>query len=262
MTVLLSADDVPPVEVQRRDGPSPFFIVCDHAGRRVPRALKSLGLSEEQLSRHIAWDLGAVEVASRLGELLGAHTVWQRYSRLVIDCNRPLGASDSIVARSEITDIPGNRQVAPDAAEARAEEIFRPYHDEIRRALDAREAARRPTILVAVHSFTPVFQGVARAWHAGVLSLRDRRVAEPLLRALRDEGDLMIGDNQPYSAGDLTDYTLVRHGEQRALPHVELEIRQDLLDSGQGQDAWAARLARLLPAAVRDLPARDPSRAP
>jgi predicted N-formylglutamate amidohydrolase len=262
VTLLLSSDDVPPVGVQGQDGPSPVFIVCDHAGRLVPRALRSLRLSEEQLSTHIAWDLGAAELARRLGALLGAHTVWQRYSRLVIDCNRPLVAPDSIVARSENTDIPGNQEVAPDAAEARANEIFRPYHDEIERALAAREAAGRPTILVSVHSFTPVFLGVARSWHAGVLSLRDRRVAEPLLKALRGEGDLMIGDNQPYSAGDLTDYTIVHHGERRALPHVELEIRQDLIASGQGQDAWAARLARLLPTAIRDLRARDPQRAP
>lgn len=262
MTLLLSSDDVPAVAVQGRDGPSPFFIVCDHAGRRVPRSLGSLGLSDEQLSRHIAWDLGAGELARRLGALLGAHTVWQRYSRLVIDCNRPLGAPDSIAARSETTDIPGNQQVAPEAAEARANEIFRPYHDEIQRALAARAAAGRPTFLVSVHSFTPVFLGVARSWHAGVLSLRDRRMAEPLLNALRDEGDLEIGDNQPYSAGDVTDYTIVHHGEGRALPHVELEIRQDLIASGQGQDTWAARLARLLPTAIRDVRARDPQRAP
>jgi predicted N-formylglutamate amidohydrolase len=252
--VLLSPDDVDPFDVQGVDGRSPFFIICDHAGRAIPRSLGSLGLSEEQLATHIAWDIGAAGVARRLGASLGAYTVCQRYSRLVIDCNRPLGAADSIAPRSERTLIPGNQTVGPDAAQERAREIFHPYHDEIGRALDERAAKGRLTILVAMHSFTPVFLDVPRPWHVGVLYNRDARLANPLLRALRDEGDLVVGDNEPYAVGDLTDYSIVHHGERRGLPHVELEIRQDLIADGQGQDGWAARLARLLSVAIRDMP--------
>ena len=252
--VLLSPDDVAPLDVQGRDGRSPFFIVCDHAGRVIPRSLSALGLSEDELAGHIAWDIGAAGVAQRLGAALGAHTVLQRYSRLVIDCNRPLDAADSIVPRSEKTRIPGNQNVGPGAAEERARAIFHPYHDEIRTALDQREAVGLPTVLVAMHSFTPVFMDAARPWHVGVLYNRDARVARPLLEALRGEGDLVVGENEPYAAGDLTDYSIVQHGERRGLPHVEIEIRQDLIADGRGQDAWAERLARVLPAAISALP--------
>jgi predicted N-formylglutamate amidohydrolase len=248
--VLLAHDEPAPVEVQDPDGASPFFIICDHAGRLIPRALGSLGLPAADLERHIAWDIGAAGVARRLGAALGAHTVWQRYSRLVIDCNRPLDAPDSIARRSEQTVIPGNQAVAPAAAELRARAIFHPYHDEIRRALDRRRDQGRPTVLVAMHSFTPVFLQVPRPWHAGVLYNRDSRVARSLLQALRDEGDLVVGDNQPYAVGDLTDYSVVQHGERRGLPHVELELRQDLIATEAGQQAWAERLARVLPLVI------------
>jgi predicted N-formylglutamate amidohydrolase len=251
--VLLSEDDVAPLEVARPDGPSPFLIICDHAGRLIPRSLGALGLPAAELERHIAWDIGAAGVARRLGAALGAHTVWQRYSRLVIDCNRPLDAPDSIAPRSERTVIPGNQNVAPAAAEARAREIFHPYHDEIRAALDRRQAQERSTVLVAMHSFTPVYLEVPRPWQIGVLYNRDARVAKPLLRALRGEGDLVVGDNEPYAVGDLTDYSVVNHGERRKVPHVELEIRQDLIADERGQEAWAERLARLLPSVIQGL---------
>jgi predicted N-formylglutamate amidohydrolase len=257
--VLLAEDEVAPLEVEGPDGASPFFIICDHAGRLIPRALGTLGLPASELERHIAWDIGAAGVARRLGAALGAHTVWQRYSRLVIDCNRPLDVPDSIARRSEQTVIPGNQDVAPEAAEARAREIFHPYHDEIRTALDRRRDEGRLTVLIAMHSFTPVFLDVPRPWHVGVLYNRDSRVARPLLQALRDEGDLVVGDNQPYAVGDLTDYSVVRHGERRGLPHVELEIRQDLIADEQGQEAWARRLARLLPLVISNTLAPPPS---
>ena len=248
------------MEVQGLDAPSPFFFTCDHAGRLIPRALESLGLSPEQLTRHIAWDIGAAGVARRLGTLLGATTVCQRYSRLVIDCNRPLDAVDSIVLESERILIPGNRGLDLAATAARADEVFHPYHGEIRRALDARQAAGRPTVLVTVHSFTPSFLGVSRPWHAVVLHNRDARLATPLLQALRAEDGLVVGDNQPYAAGELTDYSIVQHGERRGLPHVELEIRQDLIADERGQEAWAARLARLLPIALQGMADRPPPR--
>jgi predicted N-formylglutamate amidohydrolase len=252
--VLLSGDDEGPFDVQGREGRSPFFIICDHAERRLPRALGNLGLSEADLSTHIAWDIGAGGVARSLAAKLDACVVWQRYSRLAIDCNRALSAPDSIATRSERTSVPGNKDVGPSEAEARAREIFHPYHDGIARLLDERAAARRLTILVAMHSFTPVFLDVPRPWQVGVLSNRDRRVAEPLLRALRAEGDLVVGDNEPYAVTDDSDFSINHHGERRGLPCVEIEIRQDLVANEAGQRAWAERFARLLVAAADSLP--------
>ena len=254
--MLLGADDPPPFDLSGRDAPSPFVIICDHASRRLPRALDSLGLSSGALATHIAWDIGALGVARALASALDAFVAWQRYSRLVIDCNRPLSSADSIVQRSERTDVPGNANLTAADAAARAAEIFRPYHAEIRNHLDTRRAAHRPALLVSVHSFTPVFLDVARPWHCGVLFNRDARLAEPLLRLLRDEPGLVVGCNEPYAASDLTDFSLVHHGEARDIPCVEIEIRQDLIDDPAAQNAWAQRLARLLPAAAQPLLAR------
>ena len=254
--MLLGADDPPPFDIFGRDAPSPFVIICDHASRRLPRALDSLGLSSGALATHIAWDIGALGVARALASALDAFIAWQRYSRLVIDCNRPLSSADSIVTRSERTDVPGNANLTAADAAARAAEIFHPYHAEIRNHLDTRRAARRPAMLVSVHSFTPVFLDVARPWHCGVLFNRDARLAEPLLRLLRDEPDLVVGCNEPYAASDLTDFSLVHHGEARGIPCVEIEIRQDLIGDPAAQNAWAQRLARLLPAAAQPLLAR------
>jgi predicted N-formylglutamate amidohydrolase len=253
-TTLLEEDEPPPFEVAGHDGRSPFVVTCDHAGRRLPRSLGTLGLSESELAMHIAWDIGARGVALRLATALDAFVACQRYSRLAIDCNRPLGAVDSIATMSERTLIPGNQGVSAPEVAARAREIFHPYHEQIRGELDRRAATGRAAILVAVHSFTPVFLDVPRPWHAGVLFNRDARLATPLLRLLRAEPELVVGCNEPYAADDLCDFSVVHHGEQRGLVHVELEIRQDLIADEAGQLVWAARLARLLPRACEELP--------
>jgi len=223
-------------------------MTCDHAGRRLPRALGSLGLSEADLTRHVAWDIGAADVARKLAARLEAFLILQTYSRLVIDCNRPLGTETSIATHSEDTTIPGNLQVSPEDAELRASAIFHPYHERIRSELDRRQRNGLETVLVAVHSFTPRFRQLDRPWHAGVLYNRDSRLACLLLELLQKDAAnaLLIGDNQPYSASDLTDYGIIEHGERRGVPHVELEIRQDLIADEAGQNVWAERLARLL----------------
>jgi predicted N-formylglutamate amidohydrolase len=170
----------------------------------------------------------------------------------VIDCNRDPTVPSSIPEISETTAIPGNRGLGETARAARVEAIFRPYHEGIAAALDRRAAAGRATALVALHSFTPVFKGVARPWHAAVLYNRDARLAHPLFELLNAEEGLVVGDNEPYAVSDLTDYTVPVHGERRGLPHVEIEIRQDLIADPAGQTAWAERLARLLPAAYAE----------
>jgi predicted N-formylglutamate amidohydrolase len=250
---LLDPDEPGPAALANEAGGSVFFFASDHGGRAFPRRLGRLGLSEPDTLRHIAWDLGIAEVGRLLSAQLDAALIVQTYSRLVIDCNRDPSAPSSIAEISEDTEIPGNRNLTETDRAARRDAIFRPYQDTIAAALDRRRAAGRASVLVALHSFTPVFRGVSRPWQIGVLFNRDARLARPLIDLLRAEGDLTVGENEPYRVTDLTDYTVPVHGERRGLPHVEIEIRQDLITELAGQAAWAARLARLLPAAWEQL---------
>jgi len=249
---LLEPDEPDPVTLDNEAGRSVFFLTCDHAGRAIPRRLGGLGLPERETQRHIAWDIGIGAVGRRLSRLLDAALIRQTYSRLVIDCNRDPEVPSSIPEISETTAIPGNRGLSKAARTTRIDAVFRPYHARIAAALDGRAAAGQATVLVALHSFTPLFKEVARPWHAAVLYNRDARLARPLFELLSAEGGLVVGDNQPYAVSDLTDYTVPVHGERRGLPHVEIEIRQDLITEPAGQADWAERLARLLPAAYAE----------
>jgi predicted N-formylglutamate amidohydrolase len=246
---LLAPDEPSPVTVTNADGKSPFLIVCDHAGNYLPRCLKMLGLAQVECERHIAWDIGAGAVACMLGDAFGATVIRQHYSRLAIDCNRTPGWETSIVQVSERTAVPGNIGLSKPEIDARVREIFQPYHDRIALELDRRRQAGRATALIAMHSFTPVYDSVARPWHIGILYNRDARLAQVLIDLLRCEQGLIVGDNEPYRVTDTSDYTIPIHGEQRGLPHVEIEIRQDLLADEDGQRRWASILARLLPEA-------------
>lgn len=248
---LLEPDEPEPVEFIPGASTSAYLLTCDHAGRRLPRALGNLGLSEGELQMHIAWDIGAAAVTRQLAQQLEACAFLQRYSRLVIDCNRPLGVASSIAPQSEHVQIPGNQAVSELDARLRAQAVFEPYHARIEQELERRARAGQPTILVSMHSFTPCFMGVDRPWHAGVLYNRDPRLARPLLQLLRAEPGLEVGDNQPYAVSDQSDYGVVQYGERRGLLHVEVEVRQDLIGEQAGQSEWAQRFARLLPQAVR-----------
>ena len=243
---LLADDEPPPFSVEREHGASRFVLICDHAGRRIPRALGTLGLDDAERSRHIAWDIGALGVARRVSARLDAVLIAQTYSRLVIDCNRPLDAPTSIARRSEETDIPGNRDVAPADAAMRAREIFAPYHARIAAELDRRRALGLPVVLVSMHSFTPVYAGVARPWQVGLLYHRDARLAHALIARIRAERRWTVGDNEPYSVSDGTDYAIPVHGERRGLVHAEIEIRQDLIESEAGQAEWGDHFATWL----------------
>jgi predicted N-formylglutamate amidohydrolase len=249
---LLGPGEPGPFTLANAAGGSVFLLTCDHGGREIPRGLGRLGLAEPDTFRHIAWDIGIADVGRRLSPQLDAALIVQTYSRLVIDCNRDPSVPSSIPEISEDTEIPGNRNLTETDRAARQIAIFRPYQDRIAALLDERRSAGRASILVALHSFTPVFRGVARPWHVGVLFNRDARLARPLLDLLRAEGDLVVGENEPYRVTDLTDYTVPVHGERRGLPYVEIEIRQDLITEPAGQAAWADRLARLLPAAYAE----------
>jgi predicted N-formylglutamate amidohydrolase len=245
-SLLLGSEDSAPVFEQNPAGRSPFLLVSDHFGRELPRRLGNLGLPEGELVRHIAWDIGIAGVATALSDRLDAHLIAQNYSRLVIDCNRPPHVAGSIPRISEATVIPGNEGLAEDAIEARKREVFDPYHRRIGEVIDRRKRSALPTVLVALHSFTPVYKGVARPWHVAALYRNGGPLPPLLLQALRAEGDLVVGDNEPYAVGEETDYTIPVHGEARGLINTGIEICQDLIADASGQQQWAERLARIL----------------
>jgi predicted N-formylglutamate amidohydrolase len=244
MDALLAPDEGPAVEV--REGGGPLVIVCEHASNRLPRALGTLGLKPSDLDRHIAFDLGAAEVAGGIADLTEGSTVLQRYSRLAVDCNREPDLPDTVTPFSEDTEIPGNVGLSAEAKASRIRALWEPFHAAIDRLLDRRRAARRPTALVTMHSFTPVYRGAWRPWHVGIISTTERSLADAMLLLLRRDPHLVVGDNQPYSARDHVDYTIRRHGRDRGLPHVMIEVRNDLLQAAHDVAAWTERLAEVL----------------
>jgi len=239
---LLAPGEPPAVEIVNADGSSSAVLVCDHASNRVPDRLDGLGLDPLQLADHIGWDPGAADVAHRLSAHLDAPLLLSGYSRLVIDCNRPLCNEESIAQQSASVPVPCNRGLTPEQRDTRVNSLFQPYHDAIARLLDSR--CERPSVLLSIHSFTPVLNGAQRPWHIGVSYGRDNRLGTLMFRALSQPGDLVVGDNEPYPIEDLVDYTLPLHGEGRGLPNVMIEIRQDGIRTEVSADAWAARLAQ------------------
>jgi predicted N-formylglutamate amidohydrolase len=253
--MLLAVDESPPFTLHRPDGASPFVLVGDHASAAVPRALASLGLERAELSRHIALDLGVDALGRALSARLDAPFVAQRYSRLVCDANRDPSHPACVAESSDGTAIPGNTALSAAERAARVAEVHAPYHTAIGALLDARAARGMRSVLVALHSFTPQLRsgGTPRPWHVGVLyGGGDERFAVQLLTALGDEPGLCVAANEPYRF-DGTDYTVPLHASARALPYVELELRQDTLAEAAGVAAMANTLERALTHALAAL---------
>lgn len=244
---LLGPDDPPAVRVHNPQGKGPGVIVCDHAANAVPGALGSLGLPAPALERHIAYDIGAVEIARRLAEALDLPAVLAGYSRLVVDLNRPPEDFTSIREIYDGAVIPGNRRLSDTARAARLSELFHPYHAAVRETL-ARARDRTPCpAVISVHSCTDTYRGETRPWHIGVLSNRDRRMADRVLQRLpAHRPDLTIGDNKPYSGLDPYGYTIETHALPAGLPNILFEVRQDLIGASAGQDTYADILATVL----------------
>ena len=242
--MLLSPLDPPPFTLHRAVRRWPAVLVCDHASNAVPARLGQLGLTDDQLSQHIAWDIGAARLAEHLSQRLHLPLVSSGYSRLVVDCNRDPHSEASMLAVSDGHAIPGNAGLSAADRDARIRAIFEPYHAAIVAELAA-TACEAPA-LIAIHSFTPAMRGQARPWHCGILWDRDGRLPLPMLDALHAEPGLVVGDNEPYSGRDPSDYTVGVHGEAHGRPHVCIEVRQDLLQSASGVLEWGERFARVL----------------
>lgn len=239
---LLAHDEPPAFEQVNANGSSRFVLVCDHASKRVPRCLNNLGLTPHQLDDHIGWDPGAAEVARILSKNLDAPLVLSEYSRLVIDCNRPLHSAQSIVEQSAGVLVPGNQQISNQERARRINDLFTPYHNAINQLLSSR--ITRPTILLSIHSFTPVLNNQQRPWHIGISFWRDDRFAKLLINALKKSDDIVVGDNEPYAIDAEFDYAVPVHGEARGLPSAMVEMRQDGIRTAAGVEQWAARLTQ------------------
>lgn len=234
--------------VNNLGGLSPLLLLGDHAGRAIPTSLGHLGLTSEQLERHIAWDIGVAGLGLALAKRLDAVFINQRYSRLVIDCNRDVAADDCIAAKSDGVTVLGNLLLTPEARAARVTEIYSPYHARIAAELNERRARRQPTILLSLHSFTPIMNGLHRPWRFGVLHRNDSAFSLAMLNALRARWPGEVGDNQPY-AMDGADFTIPFHADANGLDYMELEVRQNLLSSAAAQEEIGKDLAEFFIAA-------------
>ena len=239
--------------VLNRHGRGGVVLVCEHASPFIPPAFAGLGLSQADQLRHIGWDLGALALAQQLAALLDAPLVHATYSRLLLDLNRPVHASDSIVRHSEDTAIPGNANLSAAESQLRQARIYEPFHAELDALIDKRVRAGMPTAVVSIHTFTPRYHGVERPWQVGVISQHDRSLADALLAALATNTGLCVGDNLPYGPHHGVYHSLERHGEARGLRGAMIEVRNDLLDAA-GQKHWANILNDALCTALKRTP--------
>ncbi len=250
---LIDPSEGSPVAVDRSDGAGDVILVCEHASRRIPASLGDLGLDDAALESHIAWDIGALSVAELVSSALDATLVTQTFSRLAYDCNRPPEALDAMPARSEIYDIPGNRDLSDEARTSRTVALYHPFHQTLSGLVEARIAAGRTPVLVTVHSFTPVYFGAHRDGELGILHDADTRLADALLEAATAHGLEGVRRNYPYGPADGVTHTLKRHALPRGLLNVMLEIRHDQIRDHVGQTLWAGRVAELIRAALSSL---------
>ena len=245
---LIGPDDPPPVALWNEGAAAPVLVVCDHAANAVARSLNNLGLTRDHLGDHIAYDPGTSELACSLAERLGAAAILAGYSRLLIDTNRPCGHPQSIVTQSDGVDIPGNHDLSEADREQRAKAFFWPYHAAIGAQLaHLWRTTGTPPALISVHSFTPGLRSrsEARPWPVGVMSNRDRRLAERMIAALSGRDGLIVGDNQPYSGREVG-FTVDTHAGAAGLPHVTFEVRQDELSDSVGVARWVELISDAL----------------
>ena len=249
---LLGPADPPPFDFIDRRGAARCLVVADHAGNAVPASLQGLGLGQDVFQEHIAVDIGSRAMASLLAERLGAPLVLANYSRLVVDLNRGLDDPTAFIPVSDGVVIPGNQNLSVAEKQRRSSSIHRPYHHAIDGLIDDYLEQGTVPVLISVHSFTLVLDNRRRPWHIGVLWDKDPRIALPLLARLRQDRELIVGDNEPYSGRHPADYTVDHHAEGRGLAHAALELRQDLLRDMDAVERWASLLAEALAEILAD----------
>lgn len=237
---LLTDADPDPIDFFNPDGDADVLLVCEHAGQHVPEKLYGLQLSNSDMDKHIGWDIGAAAVTKKMSKLLNAPAILQRYSRLVIDCNRPPEAPDAMPEVADNVPIPGNQNLHPAARRQRVDEIFWPFHHVVEEAIQS----KRYRLVLSIHSFTPQLGDEARPWPLAFLFRGDAATPTKLASFIREsQPDLPIGMNEPYQIDDESDWFVPHHGEKNNIPHSLIEIRNDQIETENGQQLWAAQLA-------------------
>jgi predicted N-formylglutamate amidohydrolase len=238
MTLLQSGEPAP-FELLNADSPAPFLLICDHASRAVPKSLGDLGVPKDAFDKHVAWDIGAADVARRLSRRFGAALIMTGYSRLVIDCNRRPDSHNLCPPVSDGVEVACNKVLSESERSLRVQTLHQPYHDAIEAWIADRRARGHVPALVSIHSCTPVMNDFHRPWHIGVLWNEDERISRPLIQRLEAMKSFVVGDNQPYTGKTQSGYTIPFHAERNKLPHVMVEIRQDLIGTKADAEKWA-----------------------
>jgi predicted N-formylglutamate amidohydrolase len=241
----------PPFEVFNADGSAALLLVCDHATAIIPDAYQGLGLNSETLDQHVAWDIGAADVARQVATALDATAVLSRFSRLLIDPNRAIDSPDLVVSQSDGVLIPGNQGLTAEGVQDRIAEFYGPYHDAIGAEMNRLQKRECVPAVIAIHSFTPVMHDVERPWHIGLLWNQDPRLRDALIAGFEDQSAVVIGDNEPYT-GRTHNYTVDTYGSDTGLPHISIEFRQDLVATESGVDHWASLLTEKLSPILAD----------
>jgi predicted N-formylglutamate amidohydrolase len=243
---LLTVEEGNPVAIEGQNASGSFVIVCEHASRRLPEKLGDLGLDAEALESHIAWDPGALSVAQTMARNLNSTLVYQRFSRLVYDCNRPPEAPDAMPVTSEIYTVPGNQDLTQADRDQRTKALYVPFRAALAEVLADRQSRGLPTVLVTVHSFTPVYRGKHRGVEIGILHDADTRLADNMLGAARDNGLYVVQRNEPYGPQHGVTHTLKEHGLANGLLNVMIEVRNDLIQDENSQGVMADFLTGLV----------------
>ena len=249
---MIGPGDPPPFMTYNDHAQAPVLLVADHASPFFPAAMNQLGLADWVLERHVAWDIGSDQLTRFLADELDAQAVLAGFSRLIVDPNRKLDDPSAFVEISDGIAIPGNLELSEEQKSLRVQSFFQPYHDAIQARLDSIQARAGTPALISVHTCTPVFDRVVRPWHIGIMWDRDARIPLPLMENLRRMDGICIGDNEPYSGRHPHDFTVDFHAEQAGLPHVGIEVRQDLVSDDEGARKWAGILAAALRPVLAD----------
>ncbi len=228
---------------------SRILLTCEHAGRRIPSELNGLGLAEDEIQRHIGWDIGAEGVCRELRIATGSALFLGRYSRLVVDLNRPRQSSECVIECSDGTEIPGNLGLTEFARSQRIRKYHTPFHRKLHETIDV----IRPSAIIPIHTFTPILRsdGKPRPWHCAVLYSQATTLGKNCIEFLSSIQGIVVGENTPYKIEPESDYTVPIHADRQNIPSVLIEIRQDLVSDSSGQRRWAAMLAEMIAECVQ-----------